>query len=178
MSLFETMQHRRGRVLFVSPTNACRGQMAEAFARTLGEDVMVAFSAGVWPANSVSSAASVVMAEGATPLFADQTPKRLTDFDLSSFDVIVNLSACKLTLDPRLLLLEPCVPAPIAGDLDTHRDVRDRVEKFVRFLAEHFRRAREWRAGVAVTSEDGRQTMPSPPPATAPRPDASMQAAF
>jgi arsenate reductase len=181
MSLFETMQHRRGRVLFVSPTNACRGQMAEAFARALGEDVMLAFSAGMWPADAVSSAARVVMAEGSTPLFADQAPKRLADFDLSGFDVIVNLSACKLTLDPGLLLktcvLEPCVPAPVAGDLVTHRDVRDRVEKFVRFLAEHLRRAREWSAGVAVTSGAARQTMPSPPPATTPQRDASMHAA-
>jgi len=155
--------------------------MAEAFARALGEDVMLAFSAGIWPAESISSAARAVMAEGATPLFPDQAPKRLADFDLSGFDVIVNLSACKFTLDPGLLLktcvLEPCVPAPVAGDLDTHRDVRDRVEKFVRFLAEHFRRAREWSVGVAVTSGAAHQTMPSPPPAAAPPPDLSMHAA-
>ena len=72
MSLFEAMQHRRGRVLFVSRTNACRGQMAEAFARAVGDNVMLAFSAGVWPEEAVSDAARVVMAEGATPLFTDQ----------------------------------------------------------------------------------------------------------
>jgi protein-tyrosine-phosphatase len=186
MSLFEIIQHRRARVLFVSQTNACRGQIAEAFARTSGEDVMLAFSAGVWPAESISDATRSVMAEAATPLHADQAPKVMSDFDLSGFDVVVNLSACRLTVNARLL--EPFVPAPLAGHLDSHREVRDRVENFVRFLAEHFRRAREWSVAVdqAVTSMAksrvspgaGRQTTPDPPPAPAPQPDAAMQAAF
>jgi arsenate reductase (thioredoxin) len=188
MSLFETMQKRRGRVLFVSQTNACRGQMAEAFARTLGDDVMVAFSAGIWPADSVSDAARVVMAETAAPLCIDQMPKRLADFDISRFDVVVNLSGRRLaahtTLPPGALILEPLVPAPLAHDLDSHRYVRDHVERFVRFLVEHFRRAREWSMGVeqeaasAVNSGGAHQTMPHPPPAAAPQPDASTQAAF
>jgi protein-tyrosine-phosphatase len=182
MSLFETMQHRRGRVLFVSRTNACRGQMAEALARTLGDDVMLAFSAGIWPADSVASAARVVMAEKAVPWFADQAPKRLADFDLSGFDVIVNLSGCRLPAlpPPGALILEPFVPAPLTHDLDSHRDVRDRVERFVRFLVEHFRRAREWSMGVehVPRSKPARQTTPSPPPAAAPQPDVSMHAAF
>jgi len=185
MSLFEAMQHRRGRVLFVSRTNACRGQMAEAFARTLGDDVMLAFSAGGWPAEAVSDAARLVMAEGATPLFTDQMPKRLAEFDLSGFDAIVNLSGCRLaaytTAPPGALILEPFVPAPLAHDLDSHRDVRVRVEKFVRCLAEHFRRARDWSA--ATTSRAGGQTLsqqtrPDPLPAAAPQPDVSREAAF
>lgn len=189
MSLFETMQHRRGRVLFVSQTNACRGQMAEAFARALGDDVILAFSAGIWPADSSSEAARTAMAEGATPLFADQAPKGLANFDLSSFDVIVNLSGSKLPAH-NALLLEPFVPAPLANDLDSHRDVRDRVERFVRFLVEHFRRAREWSMGVdhvnvdpaatpaPMSTEAARQTMRHPPPEAAPQPDVSMHAAF
>lgn len=180
MSLFETIQHRRGRVLFVSQANACRGQMAEAFARVLGDDVILAYSAGIWPADSVSEAARVVMAEKAAPLFADQTPKRLADFELSGFDVIVNLSGCRLAAHanspPGVLILEPLIPTPPANDLDLHREVRDRMEGFVRFLVEHFRRAREWSAGA--TSRAGHQTMPLPPPATALQPDASIPAAF
>jgi protein-tyrosine-phosphatase len=180
MSLFQTIQHRRGRVLFVTQANACRGQMAEAFARALGDDVIVAFSAGIWPADSVSEAARVVMAEKAAPIFADQTPKRLADFDLSGFDVIVNLSGCRLAAHantpPAAFVLEPFVPTPPANDLDSHREVRNRMEVFVRFLVEHFRRAREWSAGA--TSRAAHQTMPSPPPATTPQPDAAIRAAF
>jgi protein-tyrosine-phosphatase len=180
MTLFEITQHRRARVLFVSQTNACRGQMAEAFARALGDDVLLAFSAGVWPAEAVSDTTRVAMAEGATPLFIDQAPKRMADFDLAWFDLIVNLSACRLAADTSRLtetcVLESFVPAPLAGDLDSHRDVRDQVEKFVRFLVEHLRTAREWNTGT--TSEAERQTMPPLLPEAAPQPDASRQAAF
>ena len=188
MSLFEIMQHRRARVLFVSQTNACRGQMAEAFARALGDDVLLAFSAGIWPADSISDAARVVMAETAAALWIDQKPKPLTDFDLSNFDVIVNLSGCRLaahTTPPPgafATILEPFVPTPVAKDLDSHRDVRDRMEKFVRFLVEHFRSAREWSAGVTVepaaTPKPERQTMSAQPPAAAPQPEAARNAAF
>ncbi len=185
MSLFETMQHRRGRVLFVSQANACRGQMAEAFARALGDDVMLAFSAGIWPAESVAEAARLAMAETAAPLFVDQIPKLLRGFDCSGFDVIVNLSGCRLaahaTLPPGALILEPLVPSPIANDLDSHREVRDRLEKFVRFLVEHFRRARDWSAGQSngpAISELAGQTKPAPPPATAPQPELARNAVF
>ena len=41
------------RVLFVCIGNACRSQMAEAFARAYGSDVLVASSAGLFPAKAV-----------------------------------------------------------------------------------------------------------------------------
>ena len=47
------MQHAK-RVLFVCIGNACRSQMAEAFARTYGSDVMIAASAGLAPAMGVA----------------------------------------------------------------------------------------------------------------------------
>src|SRR5580700_4200416 len=133
MSLFETAQHRRGRVLFVSQNNSCRSQMAECFARTLGEDSLLVFSAGINPGTSISLAAQTAMAEKDVPLFLDQKPKRLGDFDLTAFDIIVNLSGAVLPASPALVL-EPPVPSPLEGDLDSHRAVRDRMEIFVRFL--------------------------------------------
>lgn len=159
MSLFETLQHRRGRVLFISRTNSCRDQMAEAFARALGEDSMVAFSAGTEPAASVSPSAETVMAERAIPLFPDQKPKSLSAFAPSAFDVIVNLGAMRTDAPESALVLEPLVPAPMADDLESHRAVRDRIEAFVRFLSDHFRRAKVW--------------TPDAPPMTLPHPDTS-----
>ena len=41
------------RVLFVCVCNACRSQMAEAFARVYGHDALVAASAGLTPAMAV-----------------------------------------------------------------------------------------------------------------------------
>lgn len=192
MSLFETLQHRRGRVLFVSEANDCQDQMAEAFARALGEDSLLAFSAGIHPAETIREATRAVMAEASAPLSGDQKPKPLAGFDLSGFDVIVNLSARSIPARPALLsatILEPLVPSPVEGDVESHRAVRDRMETFVRFLIEHFRRAKEWtpetrppehtlalRREASATSAP--QTMPVPPPAEARPPDGSTLAAF
>src|SRR5580704_9964320 len=118
--LFETLQYRRGRVLFVSQSNACRSQMAEAFARALGEDAMLAFSAGICPASEIPAAARMVMDEKAVPLFTDQKPKTLADFDVGGFDVVVGLGAVRFPAGVALqtaLVLEPLVPSPIRNDL-------------------------------------------------------------
>jgi arsenate reductase len=45
--------NKRQRVLFVCVGNACRSQMAEAFARAYGSDVLVPASAGFIPAAKV-----------------------------------------------------------------------------------------------------------------------------
>ena len=45
------------RVLFVCIGNSCRSQMAEAFARAYGADIMEVQSAGVSPATMASSVA-------------------------------------------------------------------------------------------------------------------------
>jgi arsenate reductase (thioredoxin) len=183
MNLFETLQHRRGRVLFVSQSNSCRDQMAEAFARALGEDSMLAFSAGTSPAGAISSAARAAMAEKGFPLLADQKPRPLADLDLRAFDVIVNMSESDLPPNSALVL-QPSMPSPLANDLDSHRLVRDRIETFVRFLIEHFRRAkqghREARGSTAANgpARPASQTKPSQPPARVPLPGVSRQPVF
>jgi hypothetical protein len=105
MKLFEVLQQRRGRVLFVCVGNCSRSQMAEAFATDYGNDVIEPASTGVLPS------------------------------DLSSFDLIVNLGERGVPVTDTMVLKLP-LPDPI--------EVRDRIEAFVRFLAGHFRVAREW----------------------------------
>jgi protein-tyrosine-phosphatase len=51
------------RVLFVCVENACRSQMAEAFARKLGAGRVEAYSAGSRPAGSVKPRTNAFMAE-------------------------------------------------------------------------------------------------------------------
>src|SRR5579862_5164669 len=54
--------HRK-RVLFVCIGNSCRSQMAEAFARAYGSDVVSAHSAGLSPAMIVAPLTRVVLEE-------------------------------------------------------------------------------------------------------------------
>jgi arsenate reductase len=147
MSLFETLQQRRGRVLFVSYGNSCRSQMAEAFARARGGDVMLAFSGGVSIASGISPETRAAMEEKAVPLAPDQEPKYLLGLEVSSFDVIVNFSGCALPEHAALLLDVP-LPSPVQNEMVSYQNLRDRIESLVQFLVEHFRRAKEWRAGV------------------------------
>lgn len=178
MSLFETLRHRRGRVLFVSRTNSCRDQIAEAFARALGSETLVAFSAGMEPAECIPATARRAMGEGPVAFAPDQRPKLLTEFDLSGFDVIVNFSGVKLPPN-QAVVLEPFVPSAVAGDLESHRDVRGRIEALVRFLIEHFRRAKEWTPELRppITAPATRTT-PSRPPAAPPQPEIASREAF
>ena len=143
MSLFETLQHRRARVLFLSHRNACRTQMAEAFTRALGDDAILAFSAGIAPHARISDAVRAAMLERALPLPPDQHPRSVSTLDLSAFDAIVDFSG-RAPKTGGSVLIEPLIPSPLDNDLESHRAVRDRIETFVRFLVEHFRRAKEW----------------------------------
>jgi arsenate reductase len=143
MKLFEVLQQRRGRVLFVCLGNSCRSQMAEAFANAYGNDVMEASSAGVLPASRVSRRTRTVMDEKKVPLGEKCAPKALSSFDLNSFDLIVNLSEYGMPVTETMVLKFP-LPDPIRQQADVHREVRDKIEALVRFLAGHFRVAKEW----------------------------------
>jgi arsenate reductase len=184
MSLFEILQRRRGRVLFVSEKNACRSQMAEAFARTLGVDVLEAASGGCSPAASIPHQVYAVMQEKDISL-ADSSTKNFQSLHLAYFDVIVNLGGCSLPQTTATVLDLP-LPSPIEdpeADLVLYRDTRDRVETFVKFLVEHFRRAKEWRTGIEQASSPGLvqkaapQTTPPPLPEPPPLPASAINAA-
>jgi arsenate reductase len=145
MNLSESLRERRGRVLFVCLGNACRSQMAEAFANAYGKDVLEASSAGIQPASRVSSRTRAVMAEKRVPIDPRQTPKAVSSFDMSSFDLIVNLSEYGVPKTcTRVLRL--AVPDPMGHQDDTHREARDTIEAFVRVLVDHFRAAKKFGA--------------------------------
>jgi arsenate reductase len=143
VSLFEILQTRRAKVLFVCLGNSCRSQMAEAFARTFGSDVMEASSAGIQPAYRISRKTRAVMDEKQVPLTAGQAPKNIGIFNLSEFDLIVSLSEYGIPKTDTMVLKLP-IPDPMGHDDEMHRQVRDEVEYQVQMLAEHFRLAREW----------------------------------
>jgi arsenate reductase len=153
MSLFHKLRSRPGRVLFACLGNSCRSQVAEAFARAYAGDVIEAASAGVLPASRISRTTRTVMEERGVPFQPDQTPKNILTFDLDSFDLIVNLSEYALPNTKTQVLKWP-VADPIRQPEEAHREMCDQIDELVRFLAEHFRRAREWNLSNPLYSEE------------------------
>jgi arsenate reductase (thioredoxin) len=85
-------------VLFVCIGNVCRSAMAEAMARKYGTDVMIASSAGIAPALNSHALTRAVLAELNIDL-GDHVPRRLSDVDLSQYDLVVNMSGTRLGAD-------------------------------------------------------------------------------
>src|SRR5260370_703541 len=83
------------RVLFVCIGNSCRSQMAEAFARVYGSDVMIPASAGVAPAFSVAPDTARAMGEKNIDL-RDHFPKSLRHLGRAEFDLVFNMSGTYL----------------------------------------------------------------------------------
>jgi arsenate reductase (thioredoxin) len=89
---------KRAHVLFVCIGNICRSAMAEAMARKYGSDVLVASSAGLAPAPVSHELTRTVLAEINIDM-GDHIPRRLSDVDLSRYDLIVNMSGSQLSGD-------------------------------------------------------------------------------
>jgi arsenate reductase len=118
------------RVLFVCIGNSCRSQMAEAFARSYGNDVLIPASAGLAPAMTV--APDTVRAMLAKNLdLRDHFPKSLRHLSRSRFDLVVNMTGYPLPDDIGAPILEWAVDDPVAEDYEKHCDIRDEIECLV-----------------------------------------------
>ena len=126
---------KRKRILFLCIGNACRSQMAEAFARTYGADVLIAASAGLAPAIRIATDTLKAMAEKNIDL-GDQFPKSLRHLGRSEFDLVVNLSGSSVPEDlaSRTKVLEWEVDDPVFMKYDQHCEIRDEIEKLVMSL--------------------------------------------
>src|SRR5580692_5662370 len=82
------------RVLFVCIGNSCRSQMAEAFARVYGRDVMDPQSAGLTPAVIIAPLTRQILSEKNVTV-GDQFPKGLDMVARLPFDIVVNMSGAK-----------------------------------------------------------------------------------
>lgn len=120
------------RVLFVCIGNACRSQMAEAFARAYGSDVIIAASAGLAPAMGVHRTTKEAMAEKAINL-ADHFPKSVHHLVRAQFDLIVNMSGSGLPseMTSRTTVVEWDVEDPVFMKLEEHCKIRDEIERLV-----------------------------------------------
>ena len=138
---------RKLKVLFLCTGNACRSQMAEAFAKKLKGDVMEVWSAGVSPAE-VSPIAAEVMAEIGYDL-SDHRAKHVRKLKKIKFDYVITLCDYALEVCPRFPgqtrvihhgFDDPPSLAMTARTADEalghYRRIRDEIKAFVETLPE------------------------------------------
>jgi arsenate reductase len=120
------------RVLFVCIGNACRSQMAEAFARAYGADVIIPASAGLAPAMDVARDTKKAMAEKHIDL-RDHFPKGIRHLGRAQFDLVINMSGSGIPeeLASRTTVVEWDVDDPVFLKYAGHCEVRDQIEKLV-----------------------------------------------
>lgn len=119
------------RVLFVCVGNACRSQMAEAFARSYGHDVIEPVSAGLSPGMMVDGNTKAVMGERGLSL-DDQFPKPLEEALQPMPQLVVNMSGANLPHHLAGVAVESWrVRDPIGEAPGVHREVRDEIEGLV-----------------------------------------------
>ncbi len=127
----------RYRVLFVCIGNACRSQMAEAFARKHAVDAIEPASCGIRPCEMVAPVTRELMQEKGIDLDGC-VPKGFgtTGFD---YDLIVNMSGFDLPRTARAPILVWPVEDPYWVDDRRHREIRDELERRVKDLANRLR---------------------------------------
>jgi protein-tyrosine-phosphatase len=115
--------------------------MAQGFAEAYGKDVLVAHSAGLAPAESVSALTYKVMFAKNIKL-ERYYPKPLTGVELSGFDLIVNISGFSLPVKPPVPVRQWKVEDPIGAKEEVYCKVRDQIEQLVMGLILELRRER------------------------------------
>lgn len=122
------------RVLFVDDDNSSRSQMAEAFARLFGSEEVLAYSAGVAPAELLDDRAISLMAEVGCDLSAHHT-KALASLGDTRFDVVVSLGEHRLATPPAGAAYGHWrIPDPTVLDNARYRDIRHDIGHRVRQL--------------------------------------------
>ena len=117
------------KVLFVCIGNACRSQMAEAFARAYGGDIILPSSAGLSPAMIIPPLTEKVLGDKNIAI-GDQFPKPLEMAGRGPFDIVVNLSGIPLNL-PAHKMVTWRVQDPMGYGEPVFRNVAEQIEELV-----------------------------------------------
>ena len=127
------------RVLFVCIGNSCRSQMAEAFARVYGADVLIPASAGIAPAMGIAPDTLRAMDEKGIDL-RDQFPKSVRQLSRAEFDMVINMSGYDLPDGLGVVQRGWEVADPVCLPYRLHCEVRDEIERMVMDLILELRR--------------------------------------
>ena len=128
------------RVLFVCLGNSCRSQMAEAFARAYGSDVIDVKSAGLTPAPVIAPLTRQVLGEKNLRI-DDHFPKGVDLVSQEPFDIVVNMSGVKLAM-PGARIVDWSVRDPIGLKEEVYRSVAAEIEGLVMRLILEIRLAK------------------------------------
>lgn len=131
-----SMSKEKIQVVFVCVENARRSQMAEGFAKTLGQGKIEVYSAGSSPSGSIDPRVIEVMKERGIDL-SSRRSKSLNDLPPIEMDYLITMGCeetCPAVLSRRVL--EWNIPDPKGKSIEVFREVRDVIEKNVRALLE------------------------------------------
>jgi arsenate reductase len=121
------------KILFVCIGNACRSQMAEAWANHFGKGRVQASSAGLFPLGSIAEDTYMVMREKGIPLDG-QWSKSLRDVVVAEMDVVVGMGCevdCPVPVGFKGRVVDWEIPDPFGRGTESFRNVRDMVERQV-----------------------------------------------
>ncbi len=92
------------RIMFVCKKNSARSQIAEGFAKVIGQGQIEVTSSGL-EASQVNPGAIDTMKEIGIDI-SDQTSKALNNFHPEDFDVVISLCGCGVNLPPEWVVRE------------------------------------------------------------------------
>ena len=126
------------KVMFVCKRNSCRSQMAEGFAKTLGEGKIEVKSSGL-EASRVHPTAIKVMSAVDIDI-SNQTSDALGDFSAEDYDVVISMCGCGVNLPSEWLTREVFedwdLDDPDGQPMETFYRVRDEIkERVIKLLA-------------------------------------------
>jgi glutathione/glutaredoxin type arsenate reductase len=121
------------KVMFVCKKNSRRSQMAEAFARTLGEGKIGVSSSGL-ESSFVDPKTVEIMSEIGIDI-SNQKSKPLSDFNPEDYDAVISLCGCGANLPPewvtRDIFEDWQLDDPEGKDIETFRRIREEVKQRV-----------------------------------------------
>lgn len=122
----------RRKILFACRENACRSQMAGAFARAAAGDRLEVYVGGTQPADEVNPMMVSAMAEKGIDM-AFQVPRSIESALLEGAPELIVTMGCgeACPVVPGARRMDWDLPDPAGGDMENMRNVRDDIEKKV-----------------------------------------------
>ena len=121
------------KVMFVCKRNSCRSQIAEGFAKALGEGKIEVTSSGL-EASRVHPTAVEVMAEIGIDI-SNQTSDPLSNFKAEDYDAVISMCGCGVNLPAEWVTPEVFedwdLEDPDGKPIETFHRVRDEIKERV-----------------------------------------------
>ena len=139
------------KIMFMCTGNSCRSQMAEGFARALGQGVIEPYSAGVMPSEVHPKTVQVMKEVGID--ISNQSSKGIDDGLLNTMDIIITLCSsaeamCPMT-PPRIKRMHWSIDDPKSATgteeevLNAFRRTREEIKKKIEILIEELKRVQK-----------------------------------